>query len=113
MKKKRDAEAEPIGFLKKSNTEGEIAEMGLKDSLKYTTFGGFVDGTFSNKNQYQGNAETFVFSLFPEEKRYVWTKKNNFFVFGGKRLMFGGGGDGFLQFFCFFFFCFLSPKQTY
>jgi hypothetical protein len=81
--------------------EGESNKEMLKKNQKEKSidnlfvFGVFMNESFQPLSSYQGSANSFLFSLKPNENVYRWTKKNDCFVMGKEdSLMFGGGVDG-------------------
>ncbi|KAL9656356.1 hypothetical protein ABK040_005122 [Willaertia magna] len=66
-----------------------------KKSPDVCIFGAYCGDSYDKTYRYEGTTDTFLFSMYPIEAKYKWSRKNDFFVMGRKdRLVFGAGGDG-------------------
>jgi len=92
MKKEEEEKQQAIKKEKK-----KPARMTIKDIKKKNTciFGAYLGESFEPTYRYSGTTDTFLYSMYPVETRYKWSRKNDYFVMGRKdRLVIGGGGDG-------------------
>ncbi|KAL0480538.1 TBC1D24 [Acrasis kona] len=68
---------------------------GNKMTSETFVIGAYLGEAPSKTFHYAGTTDTFLFSMYPVEARYKWSKKNDYFVMGrNDKLVFGGGGDG-------------------
>eukprot|EP01080_Neovahlkampfia_damariscottae_P003554 gene3554-6289_t len=96
----QELESPLILLISATSIKGEINKELLKENQKNDKnetkiFGAFANEPFEILSSYQGSADTFLFTLKPEQKCYKWTKKNDYYMIGKEDcLMFGGGIDG-------------------
>lgn len=112
---REDAEMDVVDFIKAKKAEGvslrkeileeeerirklERSKLPIPDKKhveKTSIFGVYCGETIEKTFRYKGTTDTFLYSLYPVEARYRWSRKNDFFVMGRQdNLVFGGGGDG-------------------
>ena len=82
--------------LKKDpNAKKEAPVEKKKKTADVCVFGAYCGESYDKTYRFEGTTDTFLFSMYPVEARYKWSRKNDFFVMGRKdRLVFGAGGDG-------------------
>lgn len=64
----------------------------IEDSQKYV-FGAFLTGQWDPSGKYTGTGESFLFTLAPDFKVYVWTRANTLFQSGTLQSISIGGGS--------------------
>ncbi|KAF0972355.1 hypothetical protein FDP41_009258 [Naegleria fowleri] len=81
--------------LKRESKKTESAPVEKKKTADVCIFGAFCGDSYDKTYRFEGTTDTFLFSMYPVEAKYKWSRKNDFFVMGRKdRLVFGAGGDG-------------------
>ena len=80
---------------KKPGEPTSPVEKKKKKTADVCIFGAYCGDSYDKTYRYEGTTDTFLYSMYPVEARYKWSRKNDFFVMGRKdRIVFGAGGDG-------------------
>lgn len=79
-----------VSFYDKTNDQGPTILVVKTDENE--VFGGFASESWKKSSKYYGTGETFLFRCNPF-KVFLWSKKNNYFLFSrDDSIAFGGGG---------------------
>jgi len=90
--KKEEEEKQHKSDTKKKPTKAPTKEVKKKNTC---VLGAYLGESFEPTYRYCGTTDTFLYSMYPVETRYKWSRKNDYFVMGRKdKLVIGGGGDG-------------------
>ncbi|ELU17867.1 hypothetical protein CAPTEDRAFT_218966 [Capitella teleta] len=65
----------------------------IKDTRDHV-FGGIVPCALKISDHFYGNGESFLFTFFPDFKKFPWTGHNNYFLKGNTESMSVGAGEG-------------------
>jgi hypothetical protein len=92
LKKEEEEKQRVAKEEKKKPTRSQQAQVTKKLQC---VFGAFLGESFEPTYRYSGTTDAFLYSMYPVETRYKWSRKNDYFVMGRKdKLVIGGGGDG-------------------
>lgn len=95
IKKKRQEGVSLLKLMKENETKNKSNTTDKKNLPDKCIFGVYCGESLEVTHRYSGTTDTFIFSLYPIEEAYKWTRKNDFFVLGKKNsISFGGGGEG-------------------